>query len=221
MKISSGLLVKRNVYIALAILLSLALMLPATFAAVLNKTSTVKDYGVRGQTFTIKERSLLEVIMSRLKQAESNGKIAQLQEQFKEKVKSKVINPVAVAGIIKTEAPRIFYYDPSYSAPEDIKDDQGRVVVAKGTSVNPLVSIAWGQPLIFIDGDDESQLTWGFKQTGKIVLVRGSPILLQEKLGKNFYFDQAGILTKKFGIKQVPAIVAQDGFQLKISEVSV
>ena len=131
------------------------------------------------------------------------------------------MNPVAVSGIIKTETPRTFYFDPSYSAPEDIKDDQGRVIVAKGTTVNPLVSIALWQPLICRDGEDESQLRWGLKQTGKIVLVRGSPILLQEKLGKSFYFDQAGIYTKKFGIKQVPAIVAQEGFQLKISEVSV
>jgi hypothetical protein len=35
------------------------------------------------------------------------------------------------------------------------------------------------------------------------------------------YFDQAGELTTKFGIKASPAVVVQDGLMLKIEELSL
>ena len=35
------------------------------------------------------------------------------------------------------------------------------------------------------------------------------------------YFDQQGVLSKKFGIKQVPASVEQKDLQLLIKEVKV
>ena len=52
----------------------------------------------------------------------------------------------------------------------------------------------------------------GFERSllSKIILVKGSPLELQEKLGIPVYFDQYGTLTKRIGIKQVPAIVWQE-----------
>ena len=35
------------------------------------------------------------------------------------------------------------------------------------------------------------------------------------------YFDQGGILTAKFGITQVPAVIVQDGDRLRIEEVKL
>ncbi|GHT93168.1 hypothetical protein FACS1894122_07980 [Alphaproteobacteria bacterium] len=42
-----------------------------------------------------------------------------------------------------------------------------------------------------------------------MILVKGSPLELQKRLHRDIYFDQQGILTSKFGIKHVPAIVFQ------------
>jgi conjugal transfer pilus assembly protein TraW len=55
----------------------------------------------------------------------------------------------------------------------------------------------------------------------KIILVGGSPFILRDELGKEVYFDQNGELTTRFGIKATPAIVVQDGENLKIVEVAI
>jgi hypothetical protein len=49
----------------------------------------------------------------------------------------------------------------------------------------------------------------------------GSPFILRDELGKEVYFDQNGELTTRFGIKATPAIVVQDGENLKIVEVAI
>jgi conjugal transfer pilus assembly protein TraW len=51
--------------------------------------------------------------------------------------------------------------------------------------------------------------------------VKGAPLELNEQHDRWFYFDQAGVLTKKLGIKQVPSIVTQYGQLLKIQEVKL
>ena len=35
------------------------------------------------------------------------------------------------------------------------------------------------------------------------------------------YYDQAGTLTRRFGIRQVPALVSQDGLRLRIDELEI
>ncbi len=208
-----------NRVIFFLLLIGYSLISPISIAQTLESKQPIKDYGVRGHTFVIKERSLLKVIQERLQKASQSGKIEVLQKQFQEKVKQKISNPIAVVGLQKTTINRQFYFDPSYTQLEDLKDSYGNIIVKKGTTVNPLNYIAWGAPLIFIDGEDPFQLIWGLKQQGKLILVKGSPLMLQEKLKIAVYFDQAGILTRKFGITQVPAVVSQEGMQLLINEV--
>ena len=59
----------------------------------------------------------------------------------------------------------------------------------------------------------------------RVILVGGSVSKLKEELGETHadkvYFDQSGELTNRFGIKASPAIVMQEGLQLKIEEVEV
>ena len=57
---------------------------------------------------------------------------------------------------------------------------------------------------------------FALKGQAKIILVKGSPLKLQRKEKIWIYFDQGGILTSKLGITQVPALVVQEGLQLKI-----
>ena len=103
----------------------------------------------------------------------------------------------------------------------DIKDQAGNIVITAGTSVNPLEKISWGEELIFIDGDDQQQINWAKSKIGKLVLIKGSPVELTQKLNKPVFFDQGGVLTTRFKIKAVPATIEQDGKLLKISEVKI
>ncbi|NBU94215.1 MAG: type-F conjugative transfer system protein TraW, partial [Actinobacteria bacterium] len=72
---------------------------------------------------------------------------------------------------------------------------------------------------------DEAQVRWALEQNKikksktKIILVRGRVIDLMRQKKVRLYFDQQGTLTTKFGIKAVPATVAQEGKMLKVMEV--
>ena len=53
----------------------------------------------------------------------------------------------------------------------------------------------------------------------KIILVNGAPLKLSNQYKRRFYFDQHGLLIKKFGIKQIPARVSQKNHSLQIEEI--
>lgn len=181
----------------------------------------IKDYGVKGHVFEIKEESMLDMIKDRLAKAESSGVLKKMQKQFQEKVKARLLKPKAVGGISRTVEPRIFHVDPTYTQSKDIKDAEGNILIPAGATVNPLEELNWGEPLIFIDGEDREQIDWAAKRQGKIVLVNGSVLELSNEISRAVYFDQGGSLTDKFGIQHTPAIVGQEGLRLKIEEVKL
>ncbi|WP_341752547.1 MULTISPECIES: type-F conjugative transfer system protein TraW [unclassified Candidatus Tisiphia] len=185
-----------------------------------NRT-IIKDYGIRGHTFPIIEQSLLEVIMTKLTLAKQKGLLDKMQDEFKEKVKKKIARPAAVLGLHKATEDRSWTYDPTFTQRTSIKDQNGRIIVPAGTSVNPLDSVSWGEPLILIDGDDQSQVVWAKSQQGIIVLTNGSPMELGKKLGQDIYFDQGGMLIERFKIEAIPAIVVQDGKRLRVKEINI
>ena len=181
----------------------------------------IEDFGVRGKVFAIKERSLLEVIQSRIAEAQKSGKIKKLNAQFKKRAIESVMEPKAVKGVAHATQSRTFYFDPTIACEKDILDHLGRIVVAKGTTANPLETLAWGVPMLFIDGSAPDQVAWAKAQGGKIVLVKGRPMDLKKDYGGWFFFDQGGALVRKFGIRFVPAKVSQEGLKLKIEEVKI
>jgi conjugal transfer pilus assembly protein TraW len=81
--------------------------------------------------------------------------------------------------------------------------------------------VSFGVPLIFIDGDDESQVQWAISQTSKIILINGAPLELEKLHNQLFYFDQGAVLTSKFGIEEVPAKVSQQGKKLLVEIVPI
>ncbi|XVN40723.1 MAG: type-F conjugative transfer system protein TraW [Rickettsia endosymbiont of Argas persicus] len=186
-----------------------------------NAKVKIKDYGVRGHVFPIIEESLLEIIMAKLQIAKQNGILEKMQEEFKNKVQQKISRPTAILALAETNINRNWHYDPSFIQKTDIKDQAGKIIVKAGTSVNPLEKISWGEPLIFIDGDDEQQIKWAKLQIGRLVLTKGNPIELRQELNKQVFFDQGGMLTTRFKIKAVPAIACQEGKLLKISEIKI
>ncbi len=189
----------------------------------LVSTLSAKDLGCHGEVFKIKEESLLEVIKARLLKMQENGSLATYQKQLAEHSKKKALNPNPVIGIVKTTSPRVFYYDPTIILSQDLKDHEGRVFARRGDTANPLQITPLTKWMLFIDGEDQVQVKWALSQplTSKIIMVKGSPLKLEETFSRRFYFDQLGLLTKKLGIKQVPAKVSQEGMQLKIEEVQI
>lgn len=192
-------------------------------------TSQVKDLGVYGETFPIEEKSLLEVIKAKLQALATSGKLEGHQQIILRRAKEQLNRPPPIKNILKTTVPRSFNWDPSITVPYDLKDHKGNVFYRKGTKVNPLDTHPFRYPFLFVDGDDPSQVAWAIKQyklaevshKPKIILVQGAPFDLSKKLNLPIYFDQSGVLVKKFGISQVPAKVSQNKKNLIVDEVSL
>lgn len=195
-----------------------------------------KDLGVQGTTFEIKEKSLLEVIYTKLRALESSNKLAEHQKVIQARVVNSIENPLPIAGIKTATSYTARTYDPSIIIDENIKDHKGSIIALKGTHINPLDYHSFGKPLLFIKGDDAAQVEWALKQYTKdtsvtntrvgntraaIVLVSGRPLHLTRTYNKAFFFDQGGALSKRFNITAVPARISQKDKALLIEEFNI
>ena len=192
-----------------------------------------KDFGVRGHLFPIEEENMLHYLKMKMEHLGSEER-AVMEEQVKTKVSQSVREPKAVSGIEEVQKYRSFLFDPSITVQTDIPEmdvlnDKGELVVArgsvaaKGTSVNPLHIQKLSEDLLFFDGDHPKQLSFARSQqkTCMWVLTKGKPLDLEEQEKRPVYFDQFGVLTKKFGIQAVPAKVTQEGDALRVEEIPV
>ena len=187
--------------------------------------ASAEHLGTYGETFEISEEDLLEQIERRLVEMRASGKLDRLEQEFADRAKAKIKRPAPVRGITHTSEPRTWAYDPSWTSPEDIRDTEGRLVIAAGQTVNPLDAVRMRTPLLLIDGDATSHVDWAKRESElspwgvKIILVTGAPFELEKSIQQPVFFDQEGLITTKFGIQAVPAKISQSGRQLQIEEV--
>ncbi len=178
-----------------------------------------------GPVYSIKEQDFLEYIKNKLLAMQKSGALKRLQEKQLKRAKKHIERPIPVAGITRTTKPHVFYVNQSIRIDHTITDQKGRIIVMAGTQVNPFDYISMSEDLVFIDGDDPEQVKWAMHMHAryhghtKAILNKGSPIDLMKKWKQRFYFDQKGVLTKKFHLHHVPAIVSQSGKLLRIQEV--
>lgn len=187
-----------------------------------------------GTTYPIKEVSLLESILNKLKGMEVSGELARRQDDMKRIALNRIEHP---RGQIIPKAARnqTHYYDPSIVVTHDMYLPSGQLMHAAGTKVNPLVIKSFSKRMIFIDATDKSQVIWAkaqYEKSGwrdKVILVNGSYMDVMKDWGHRVYFDQlTGMdgghretLVMKFGIKAVPSLVYQQGEKLRIDEVKL
>lgn len=192
---------------------------------------------VIGSTYEIEETSLLDSIMSKLKEKEANGEIEKYQEEMKRKSIANIENPKGI-NLPTAGEDSIRFFDPSVTLKDDITLEDGTVMHRKGTVVNPLAIRPLTKELIFIDGSVIEQVEYALeklKESGgrsKIILTKGSFGDLTRKYKVRFYFDQqskAGergriTLVEEFGIKNLPSVVLQRNpkeYFLTIKEVKL
>lgn len=178
-----------------------------------------KDFGEYGQTFPISEENFLEYLLREFER-KSPEEIQALQEKVSQEIKDNLTRPSRVQGLQVCSEERSFLYDPTVTLNKSLFDTNGQVVVAAGTRVNPLDTVSLPQEMIFFDAEDKQQLDWAHKnKSAKWILIGGSPLELEEEEGRPVFFDQYGVLCKKLGIQQIPAVVTQEGRMLRVSEV--
>ena len=183
------------------------------------------DLGVVGPTYDIAEPDLLEVIQSRLFQMEDSGELAKKQNEYRARVIGAVEKPKPVPGIKATATKRTFFYDPTMILDHDIRGEDGAILFARGLKVNPLDHVSLREELIFFDGRDRRQISFAqrtlrnLKGAAKPIMVAGEPLNLMRDWKRRVFYDQGGALVRRLGIRQVPAVVIQDGKRLRVDEV--
>lgn len=169
---------------------------------------------------------MLTFIQNRLKGMEQSGELDRLREEATARVKEHAVRPTPVEGLSKAVTYRSFVWDPTFTVKETITDMQGNVIARKGDTVNPLDKVPFSQVLYFIDGDDREQVNWTRQQIAgqtdfKVILVKGNIRDSSNALNERIYFDQSGVLTRKFGFEHIPARISRDGRVMKVEEIPV
>lgn len=185
------------------------------------------DLGVIGPTYEISERHLLQMIEQRLREKERSGELGRLEAEARKRGIATVKNPPPVTGLRATETVRTFYFDPSFTLDRNIFGPQGELLFAAGTRKNPLEVVSLSRHLLFFDARDPRQVGRArqlialYQGRVKPILVGGSYLDLMQSWHVPVYYDQQGLLTRRLGITQVPALVSQDGLRLRIDELAV
>lgn len=181
------------------------------------------DLGTWGDLYPITEPNMLTTIHDRLSAMQESGELAEQQEAFKERVIKNSLRPAPVTGLKLASEDSIQFVDPTFVVGQDIADHQGQVFARKGDKVNPLDAVPFVQTLYFIDADDPRQVAWMRQQQPatqvyKVILVNGDIRKATQHLDTRIYFDQEGVLSRKFALTAVPAKVsaALDGKRLQV-----
>ena len=197
-----------------------------SFVSLFSLSVQAVDFGKQGNTFPIKEEGFIAMIQRKLK----NINIDEHQGKMRTHAKKKVEEPLPVTGITKATKTISHSFDPSYILQEDVILPCGKVLYRVGEAINPLDHMSWNGKLLFIDARDKEQVEWVLGKhfgtdeqntNNKIVLIAGKPLKLEEELQQPIYFDQLGELTTKFNIAHVPAVVKQEGRDLKVTEIDI
>lgn len=202
------------------------LQLTALILLTLSAASGAKDLGTWGNVFEPAEQDMLTFIQNRLKGMEQSGELDRLREEATARVKEHAVRPTPVEGLSKAVTYRSFVWNPTFTVKETITDMQGNVIARKGDTVNPLDKVPFSQVLYFIDGDDREQVNWTRQQIAgqtdfKVILVKGNIRESSDALNERIYFDQSGVLTRKFGFEHIPARISRDGRVMKVEEIPV
>ncbi|CAM2198484.1 conjugal transfer pilus assembly protein TraW (plasmid) [Paraburkholderia kururiensis] len=192
-----------------------------------------EDLGVKAQTYAL-DRDATEQIKDVMRRKQQSGEMDAFWKNYRDKVIASIRNPPSL-GIRSDYSARTELHDLRFVVPADYRDQNGNVIVRRGTVVEPLKVMPLASGLIFIDGTDPGQVEYAIRRSQreplKIVLTAGSPYLMRIRYrdvpwrgerGVPFYFDQRKIiintLAKLYGIQiaSVPAVLFQQGDKLAI-----
>lgn len=200
-------------------------LLLLVISSLLSKVVQADDLGVIGPTYPIAEQHLLDMITQRLRALQESGKLARLRDRAIADSSKSVTDPAPVAGLAPTKMPRSFWFDPTYVLEQNILDSAGHILFPAGTRTNPLSITPFSRQLLFFDAREPQQVRLAkelMKRHGariKPVLVGGAYLQLMRRWKTRLYYDQQGLLVRRFGIRHVPALVSQDGLRLRVDEV--
>lgn len=195
------------------------------FLVIISVFASAEDMGSVGNLYPISEPDMIDYIKAKAGNMMQNGEWENVQKKAIQTATDHIKNPQPVAGITDGIIHKESFYTPFVDVSKDIQDTRGNVI-AKAGRYNALRYKPMDVRMLFINGNNEKQVKWALALNDesairtKIVLTQGSFMDLDKEHKVWFYYDQNGTYTSKLNIKHVPAVVEQDGLQIKITELS-
>ena len=181
------------------------------------------DLGQHGAVFEIREPDFLQTIYDRLAQKEANGEIEAFRRAQIEGAKTYVHRPTPAVQLTPAEAYLRYEVDLSMTVNRDLSDHRGVVFARAGTVINPLETSTFARKIILFDGDRPEQVAFALAQGNELdvllVLTSGAPLELMRAHGRRFYFDQDGVLSRKFAVQHLPARISRAGLLMQVEEI--
>lgn len=175
-----------------------------------------------GPTWKVEEPDILEIIEERARKFDWEGTVRQARQRAYDRMFDGI--QVPSASVTSNTS-----FDPSIVVDKDVRDPQGRLIVARGTVVNPLDHQPFSAAVIAIDPYDQKQLVlaqqWINEYPNSIVFVTRNAIHSDGRptwavLGKQTYPLNESYLNR-FGIKAVPSLVRQFGKRMMVHTEAV
>ena len=181
------------------------------------------DLGQHGAVFEIREPDFLQTIYDRLAQKEANGEIDEFRRAQIEGAKNYVHRPTPAARLTPAEEYLRYEVDLSMTVTRDLSDHRGIIFARAGTVINPLETSTFTRTIILFDGDRPEQVAFALAQGNELevllVLTSGAPLELMRAHGRRFYFDQDGVLSRKFAVQHLPARISRAGLLMQVEEI--
>lgn len=179
-----------------------------------------KNLGVTGELWPVKELSLLKLMESKAAGLNTD----EMARQWQGRARDYADRPEPLY-LKRGSHSKMHRYTPIASVRDKVTDINGNIIVPTDASINVLTLLPDYQPeLVFFNADDKAELLWAvqmskkFTANARFILTGGSVAMAEKALDGPVYFDQKGVICKKFGITQMPAIVTRDRMALVIKE---
>lgn len=170
---------------------------------------------VAGQTFPIAEPDVLEEIKAKAQSTDWQRWMRRA--------------PADYGAFRSKELPRATQdesrlFDPTYNLPDDIRDQNGKVLFPKGFPINVYTRIQVPGRYIVI-GDREEDFRWlreiaRPQAADKVLIAGGNALLVRQQRRVPVYVLEDRFI-ERFGLRAIPAIVQQEGTQLRVREFFV
>lgn len=175
-----------------------------------------------GPLYAVTEPDLLEHIEQAAAAVDTGAVLAAAQQQAQAYADA----PPPVVGLLAALKSHSRLFDPTIALAAPVIDAAGKILHPVGTTVNPLEHVKLDGRLVFIDERDVAQSRFAALQLqrpgrSRIVLVGGSPRRFAANYGASAYFDQDGFMSQRLQLREVPAVIEQEGLALRINIVAL
>jgi len=198
-----------------SLILTLAAMLGCGITTSSTASTGAPHRVVLGQTWTIAEPDTLQEI-------ETAAKARDWRSWLRSKPKD--YSAFRSASLPRATRGDSRLFDPTYTLPEDVKDERGRVLIARGTRVNVYERLQVPGRYIVIE-PSAAHYRWLGEVAkpvsgDKVLLANGNVLEERERTARDLFQLDARFI-ERFGLRAVPSIVRQEGTMLRVEEYAL